>query len=114
VIVENEFKDIEETKTTRINVQDKWNVNELCNHIISNKRVMIRAKLPGSGKSYVCEYLVKLGYNVLFVCPTNKLAQKYKEAGLTVNKFYGVGFTENGEKKKARLEKGLIVANTML
>ena len=66
---------------------------------------MVRAKLPGSGKSYVCEHLVKLGYNVLFVCPTNKLAQKYKDSGITINKFYGIGFTDNGIKGEGIIKK---------
>ena len=99
-IVENEHQKFEETNTTanRIEIKDEWDVNELCQHILKHKRVMIRAKFPGSGKSYVCEHLAKMGYNVLFVCPTNRLAQKYKKHGVTTNKFFGIGFKKEEEE----------------
>ena len=35
------------------------------------------------------------GHKVLFVCPTNKLACKYGEHGCTVNRFFGIGLTDN-------------------
>ena len=104
VVVENKLLETIEHTTTRIDITDEWNVDELCEHIINKKRVMIRAKLPGSGKSYVCEHLVNLGYKVLFVCPTNKLAQKYKESGLTINKFYGIGFANNEVKEEGEIK----------
>ena len=40
------------------------------------------------------------GRKVLFVCPTNKLANNYKEHGCTVNKFFGVGLTEGTNMSK--------------
>ena len=49
---------------------------------------MIRAKYAGSGKSYICEKMARMGMNVLFVCPTNKLVQKYGKEAVTVNKFF--------------------------
>ena len=61
VLVENELIPLEESKKIRLEIKDEWNVNELCKLIIDNKRVMIRAKLPGSGKSYICENLALLG-----------------------------------------------------
>jgi broad-specificity NMP kinase len=33
----------------------------------------MQAKYPGSGKTYTCQYMKELGYNVLTVCPTNVL-----------------------------------------
>jgi len=42
------------------------------------------------------------GHNVIFVCPTNVLAEKYKEHGCTLNKFLGIGLTE--ETKIARFD----------
>jgi hypothetical protein len=101
--VENELQQFEETNITanRIELKDEWDVNELCNHILTNKRLMIRAKFPGSGKSYVCEHLAKLGNNVLFVCPTNRLAQKYKKHGVTTNKFFGIGFKKDDEDESS-------------
>ena len=101
VIVENELQQFEETNTTakRIELKDEWDVDELCEHFQEHKRVMIRAKYPGSGNSYVCEHLAKLGNNVLFVCPTNRLAQKNKQRGVTANKFFGIGFKKDEEEE---------------
>jgi hypothetical protein len=36
----------------RLDLKDEWNTDEMCNHFEEKKRVMIRADLPGSGKSY--------------------------------------------------------------
>jgi hypothetical protein len=106
-IVDNELLPFEETKTTaeRIELKDEWDVDELAEHILKYKRTMIRAKFPGSGKSYICEHLAKLGYNVLFVCPTNRLAQKYKTRGVTLNKFFGVGFKKEEEDDNSVVKK---------
>ena len=41
---------------------------------------------PGTGKSYLCEYMKNLNYNILVVCPTNQLAQD--KNGITLNKFF--------------------------
>ena len=36
----------------------------------------------------------KLGHKALLICPTNELAEKYGKDGLTINKFFGFGVTE--------------------
>ena len=51
---------------------------------------MIRAKYAGSGKSYICEKMADVGKSFLFVCPTNKLVQKYGREAITVNKFFSI------------------------
>ena len=61
-LVNNEYVAHEPVKvtehiTTRLHINDEWNVDEICNNIATNKRVVIRAALPGSGKSYACEHL---------------------------------------------------------
>ena len=61
----------------------------LCEQFEQHKRVMIRAMYAGSGKSYCCEHMTKMGHNVLFVCPTNVLCIKYGVHGITLNKFFG-------------------------
>ena len=63
---------------------------------------MVGADFPGSGKSFSCEHMQKRGHKVLFVCPTNKLASNYKDNGVTVNKFFGVGLTD--ESRLARFD----------
>ena len=39
-----------------------------------------------------------LGHKVLFICPTNELAEKYGKDGLTINRFFGFGETEEEHK----------------
>ena len=58
---------------------------------LRNIRVIVRADMPGCGKSYACEKMKQRGYNILFVCPTNKLVQNYKNCGVTMNKFFSMG-----------------------
>lgn len=50
--------------------------------------------------SYACEQMMKRGHNVLFVCPTNKLHCKYGANGCTINKFLGIGMTEESNMAK--------------
>ena len=42
----------------------------------------------------------RLKYKVLFVCPTNKLTQNNKENGVTLNKFFSIGMTEESHMAK--------------
>jgi hypothetical protein len=53
---------------------------------------MIRGKLPGTGKNYICQRMVDKIYKVIFVCPTNKLLQAFEGEALTLNKFFGIFF----------------------
>ena len=61
----------------RVELNNEWDCDKKCDIFEEKKRVMIRANLPGSGKSYACEHMKTRDHNVLFVCPTNKLVQKY-------------------------------------
>jgi len=78
---------IETPSFERINNNNEWDVDEICHTIIKHKHVMIRADLQGSGKTYAAQHVIKLGYRVLFVCPTNKLAQNNGVNGVTINIF---------------------------
>ena len=75
-----------------------------CDLFEEKKRVMIRADLPGSGKSYACEEMQKRGHKVVFACPTNKLVQKYGDSGVTLNKFLSIGVTKENETKMAKFD----------
>ena len=79
-----------------LEVNDEWNVNELCDMFEANRRVMVRAVFAGSGKSFACKAMEERGHKVLFVCPTNKLVQNNRESGVTLNQFFGVGMSEDG------------------
>ena len=61
---------------------------------------MVRADLPGCGKSYACEYMKTLGHKVLFVCPTNELLQNYNLDGVTINRFFGLSMDDEDSRKK--------------
>jgi hypothetical protein len=79
----------------RIEIQDEYDTNEICEIFEKYKRVVVRADMPGCGKSYACEKMRERGHNVLFVCPTNKLVQNYKSFGVTTNKFFSIGVDFN-------------------
>ena len=64
---------------------------------------MIRANLPGSGKSYACEHMRNRGHNVLFVCPTNKLVQKYGSSGVTINGFFSISIANSDTQKNDQI-----------
>ena len=51
---------------------------------------MIRAKFAGSGKSYIGQYLNKMGNNVLFVVPHNRLSQEIEGKATTLNMFFSI------------------------
>jgi hypothetical protein len=62
---------------------------------------MIKANTPGCGKSYICEGMVDLGHDVIFICPTNQLVQNYEAANgkitsITINQFFNI---KMGEEK---------------
>ena len=92
--------EIKHLETNQLTVNDEWDVNELCDHFEQNKRVMVRAEFAGCGKSHACRAMEQRGHNVLFVCPTNKLAQNNLENGVTLNTFFGIGLTEDGGLQK--------------
>ena len=92
--------DITEYENKTGDVKDEWNTDEIIDeHIMTNKRLLIRASLPGSGKSYICKHLQNRNYTVLFVVPTNNLKQECEAEAMTINKFFGISYGDE------RLEK---------
>ena len=61
---------------------------------------MIKPEYGGCGKSYTCMSMKRMGHKVLCVCPTNRLANNYKEHGCTLNKFFGLGLTQGANMAK--------------
>ena len=51
---------------------------------------MVRVEYAGCGKSYAWKEMDKPGHNVLFVCPTNSVAQNNRENGVTLKQFFSV------------------------
>jgi hypothetical protein len=77
--------------TTEVKVKDEWNSDELCDIFEKHRRVMVKAEYAGCGKSFACKAMEKRGHKMLFVCPTNKLAQNNNEHGITLHNFFGIG-----------------------
>ena len=73
-----------------LDVVDEWDTEAVCKQIIPNSPCMIRAKFAGSGKSYIGQYLNKMGYNVLFVVPHNRLSQEIEGKATTLNMFFSI------------------------
>jgi uncharacterized protein involved in tolerance to divalent cations len=79
----------------RLDVKHEYDRPAICLILEEHTQVMIKADTPGCGKSYICEGMVELGHNVSFICPTNKLVQKYQAANdkitsVTINKFFSI------------------------
>ena len=88
------------TQNVELTIKDEYDTDKLCGYIEKHKRIMIRAEYGGCGKSYTCKSMETRGHKVLFVCPTNKLANNYKEHGCTINKLFGIGLTESTKLAK--------------
>ena len=84
----------------KIEVQNEYDTDELCEIFEKYRRVIVRADLPGSGKSFACEKMKQRGHKVLFVCPYQKLSQKYGCDGVTLNKFFSMGVDTEALKTK--------------
>ena len=86
----NKFIQIPLQENEALDVIDEWDTEAVCKQIIPNSPCMIRAKFAGSGKSYIGQYLNKMGYNVLFVVPHNRLSQEIEGKATTLNMFFSI------------------------
>ena len=86
----------------RLKVKNEFDTEELCDIFEAKKRVMIRADYAGCGKSFACKALERRGHKVLFVCPTNKLAQNNLGNGVTLHSFFGIGL--NAEQQISKFD----------
>ena len=73
-----------------LDVVDEWDTEVLCKQLIQSSPCIIRAKYPGSGKSFLGQHLNKMGYNVLFVVPHNRLSQEIEGEATTLNMFFSI------------------------
>ena len=64
----NEIPKIPIYKSERIEVQDEWGTEEIKKNSKKEERVMLRAKIAGSGKSFMGKHFNDLSYNTLFCC----------------------------------------------
>ena len=98
----NEVPEIPKVSNVKLEVEDEWDTKTICEKIMLRNPVIIRGKFPGTGKSYIGEYFQKMGKNVLFVVPTNRLLQEKEVEATTYNKFFSIAVHEDvGEKLPA-------------
>ena len=96
----NELVDVPQLKNERLNIEDEWDTDKISKQIIDcGGKCLIRARFAGSGKSYIGEYFQKLGYNVLFVVPTNRLLQEKEVEATTYNKFFSIAVQQDAGEK---------------
>ena len=89
----NEIPQIPIYTNEQLIVEDEWDTKAICEQILdSGGNVIIKGKVPGTGKSYIAEYFSKLGKNVCFVVPNNRQLQERKVnmEATTYNKFFSV------------------------
>ena len=91
-IVENQFIKIPTYESKEIEINDEYDTDDIISKIVEKRQCLLKAKYPGSGKSFIAERMRDKGYKVLFVCSTNKLVQKYGEDAKTANMFFGISF----------------------
>ena len=94
--------EIPKISNIKVEVEDEWDTKAICEKIMLRNPVIVRGKFPGTGKSYIGEYFQKMGKNVLFVVPTNRLLQEKEVEATTYNKFFSIAVHEDvGEKLPA-------------
>ncbi|NBP03788.1 MAG: hypothetical protein EBU90_27550, partial [Proteobacteria bacterium] len=91
----NVFTPIEKQEVNNIVLKDEWDRNEIKNIINENNRLIIKAEVPGAGKTTSL-----LDDNKLFVCNWNSLCFDLKKKGMnavTYNKFFGIKWDGSSE-----------------
>ena len=86
----NKFIQIQNQENEPLDVVNEWDTETICKQIIPNSPCVIRAKYPGSGKSFIGTYFKNLGYNVLTVVPHNRLSQEIEGKATTLNMFFSI------------------------
>ena len=98
----NEVPEIPTISNIKVEVEDEWDTKTTCEKIMLRNPVIIRGKFPGTGKSYIGEYFQKMGKNVLFVVPTNRLLQEKEVEATTYNKFFSIAVQEDASADASR------------
>ena len=86
----NKLIQIQNQENEALDVVDEWDTEVLCKQLIQSSPCIIRAKYPGSGKSFLGQHLNKMGYKVLFVVPHNRLSQEIEGEATTLNMFFSI------------------------
>lgn len=92
-VKERKFIKIPMTHKELIEIKDEYDMDDIRSKIEENKKVLIKSKFAGGGKSYIAKHLSEK-YKALFVVPTNNLKQECEVEAITINQFFGVGVGE--------------------
>ena len=103
----DELEDIEfkHFETHQLAVNNEWDVNEMCDHFEKHRGVMVRAEFAGCGKTFACKAMEARGHKVLFVCPTNKLAQNNIENDNVIARIFKFSHSLGGAVGHTNREK---------
>ena len=85
-----ELSEIPTYNNVKIRPKDEYDTKSICEQIVACHPDLIKARLAGSGKSYIGEYMKNLGYDVLFACPNNKQKQETEADATTLNKSFSI------------------------
>ena len=96
----NEIPRMPVYKNERLEVEDEWNVENICKDIVRKRNCLIRARYAGSGKSFIAKHLQKMGHNVLAVVPQNMLKQETECEAVTLNSFFGISINNESKMPK--------------
>ena len=88
-----------------LQVKDEFNSHEFLNLFSKNNHVLVRADIPGAGKSYALKkFCEKVGVEeCLLSTPYNALCYEFRSEGLqsiTLDKLLGLNFKSDDERKK--------------
>ena len=91
-VSQNELIQIPVYESKTIDIVDEYDTDNIIEVIEQHNPILVRGALPGTGKSYICQKMVDKKYNVIFICPTNKLLQAFEGEAMTINKFFGINY----------------------
>jgi len=77
--IKNEFVPPRRPVIDVLKIENEYDPKEFKKHFDNHNEIMIKAELPGSGKSHAVKHYK--GKKILFITPTNKLAQGIRKDG---------------------------------
>ena len=105
MMINNDLIEFKQPQVNIIKMNDEYNKDEIKEILNLYDRLMIKATLPGCGKTTAIK---NSAFDVLFVTPYNKLCQELRKDGfdsITLNKLLNINIM--GEKNKYNKEKNV-------
>jgi len=100
----SDVKFIEGDNSNTLKINDEWDEAEINNILINNNKTIIKATVPGAGKTTTLINFCKANPDLkaLFVAPYNNLCVKFMDEGfeaITLNQLLGLRFNGKEETK---------------